>query len=218
MNTSGMNTFEQMSLFSPTVAEQERGQQSFNLPDGDVTLYEGFLGAEQSDRILRTLTHETPWRQDHIQIAGKTIPLPRLTAWYGDPGKGYAYSGIAMQAEPWTATLLDIKTRVEAKTGVPFNSVLLNYYRTGQDSVAWHSDDEPELGHHPVIASVSVGATRRFHLKHKTNKALNRVAIDLTHGSLLLMQGATQHGWQHQVPKTARPVGPRINLTFRAIA
>jgi alkylated DNA repair dioxygenase AlkB len=212
-----MDNFEQMSLFSAEQATSGGAPSWGQLPEADVSFIRHFFGAADSDRILHTLTEATPWRQDHILIAGKSIPLPRLTAWYGDPGKNYAYSGIAMYPSPWTETLLDIKAKVEATAGVPFNSVLLNHYRTGQDSVAWHSDDEPGLGRNPVIASVSFGATRRFHLKPKTNSTIDRVAIDLTHGSLLLMQGPTQHFWLHQVPKTTRAVGPRINLTFRYI-
>ena len=139
-----------------------------------------------------------------------------MTAWYGDAGKTYCYSGITVEPIPWTPLLLSIKTRVEAVANTTFNSVLLNYYRGEQDSVSWHSDDEPELGQNPVIASVSFGATRKFQFKHKTNPDL-RAAIDLTPGSLLIMAGATQHFWKHQIPKTTKPVGARINLTFRVI-
>ncbi|PIQ22289.1 MAG: alpha-ketoglutarate-dependent dioxygenase AlkB [Cytophagales bacterium CG18_big_fil_WC_8_21_14_2_50_42_9] len=148
---------------------------------------------------------------------GKQIWLPRLTAWYGDPGKTYQYSGIQNEPLPWIPALLEIKQAVETLAGVPFNSVLLNYYRHGQDSMGWHADDEPKLGTNPVIASVSFGQTRRFNFRHRTIKALPKKSVLLTHGSLLLMQGSTQHFWQHQLPKTKAISAPRLNLTFRII-
>ena len=148
---------------------------------------------------------------------GKEVNLPRLTAWYGDKGKSYKYSGIEMNPNTWTPTLLIIKEKVETVAGFNFNSVLVNLYRNGQDYVSWHSDDESELGNNPTIASVSFGATRRFILRHKSNRDLGKVEVALTHGSLILMQGTTQHFWQHQVPKTAKKISPRINLTFRVI-
>ena len=142
---------------------------------------------------------------------------PRLNAWYGDPGCRYGYSGTRFEPLPWTETLTDIKERLTATLGVAFNSMLANRYRDGRDSVAWHSDDEPELGRNPVIASVSLGATRRFTLKHKSRRDIRPLAVDLTHGSLLVMSGPTQHQWLHQIAKTTRIVGERINLTFRYI-
>lgn len=185
--------------------------------DGDVVLYRNFFGTERNDRYLNRLLNETPWRQDHIQIYAKSIPLPRLTAWYGDPGRVYTYSGIQMEPLAWTPTLLEIKSRIDLLAEVEFNSVLLNLYRTGQDSVAWHSDDEPELGQNPVIGSVSFGATRRFSFKHRFDKARKPIHTELTHGSFLLMRGTTQHDWFHQIPKTKKPVVERINLTFRVV-
>lgn len=183
--------------------------------DGEVVLYRNFFGIERSDRYFQTLLHETPWRQDHLQIFAKSIPLPRLTAWYGDAP--YTYSGIQMQPLSWTPTLLEIKSRIEPLAEVEFNSVLLNLYRSGQDSVAWHSDDEPELGQNPVIGSVSFGATRRFAFKHKRDRSQKAISLDLTPGSFLLMRGTTQHDWLHQIPKTQKLIQPRINLTFRVI-
>lgn len=188
--------------------------QKLALPDADIMLYPTFLDAQESDRLFADLLAQTHWRQDMLTVYGKSIALPRLTAWYGD--RAYTYSGITMPPQPWTPPLLVIKTKVETVAGTEFNSVLLNLYRHGRDSVTWHSDDEAELGHNPVIASVSLGAIRRFGLRHKQRQAL-KTAIDLMPGSLLLMQGATQHHWQHQIPKTAKPVNPRINLTFRVI-
>lgn len=187
------------------------------LPDADVTLHEGFFDLEASDRFFAQLLCEVNWRLEVAQLFNKPIPLPRLSAWYGDMGKSYSYSGIEMQPEAWTENLLEIKTAVEPVAQVCFNSVLLNLYRDGQDSVGWHSDAEPVLGRNPVIASVSFGATRRFSLKHKFRQDLQPIHLDLTHGSLLLMQGSTQHYWVHQVPKTTKLVGQRINLTFRVI-
>src|SRR5262249_24736355 len=152
--------------------------------------------------FLQKLMETINWKQEKIKLYGKPIDLPRLTAWYGDEGKSYTYSGIKVDPEPWTADLLDIKQEIETVSGTSFNSVLLNLYRGELNSVAWHSDDEPELGTNPVIGSVSFGATRSFQLRHKQNKKL-RVNINLTHGSYLLMKGPTQHCWQHQVPKAS---------------
>lgn len=144
------------------------------------------------------------------------MPQPKLTFWYSDPGKPYTYSGITMIPTPWTPVLLDLKTKVESVSGVVFNSVLLNLYRDGSDSTGWHSDDESELGQNPVIGSLSLGRTRRFMLRHRFEKGLKH-QLELNSSSFLLMQKTTQHYWQHQVPKTKRPVPHRINLTFRVI-
>ncbi len=187
------------------------------LPDADLSLFDHFFDESEADRLHRMLTTEVPWQQDRITVYGRTLDQPRLTAWHADPGKTYAYSGIRMHPRPWTPALLAIKARVEDAAQAVFNSVLLNLYRSGRDSVGWHRDDEPELGRNPVIASVSLGATRMFQMRHVARKDLGRIDIPLGHGSLLLMCGTTQHCWEHQVPKTARPVGPRINLTFRRI-
>ena len=181
-----------------------------------MTFFPHFFEAAEADSFLTALTTNIAWQQEPIRIYGRTIHQPRLTAWYGDPGKSYSYSGITLTPQPWTPELLQIRLRVEAVSGCVFNSVLLNMYRNERDSVSWHSDDEPELGQNPIIASVSFGATRRFQFKHKTDSA-QRAAVDLTHGSALLMAGTTQHCWKHQIPKTSRVQGPRINLTFRVI-
>ena len=141
---------------------------------------------------------------------------PRLTAWYGDAGIAYRYSGITMQPEPWTRMLNEIKTRLEKFSGFTFNSVLLNLYRDGQDSMGWHRDDEKELGKNPAIGSVSFGDCRKFMIRHVQDRSLKN-AINITNGSLLLMAGEMQHYWQHSIPKTAKPAGVRINLTFRKI-
>lgn len=187
------------------------------LPDADIVLYRDFVTPAQADLWLRALLAESiPWKQDEIVLYGKTIPVPRLASWHGDSGCSYTYSGIRSEPNAWTPCLLDIRTTVEALVGLRFNSVLINQYRDGLDSVAWHSDDEPELGHNPTIASLSLGATRLFQLKHKRFES-RRTEFDLTNGSLLLMRGKTQHHWMHQVPKTRRFCGMRVNLTFRVI-
>ena len=155
------------------------------------------------------------WRQDEIFVYGRAVRIPRLQAWYGDNQQSYQYSGLTMLALPWTAVLLDIKQAVESYSGCQFNSCLVNLYRDGNDSVSWHSDDEPELGTNPVIASVSLGAKRDFQLKHKMSG--KKLSVPLTSGSLLLMAGETQHYWQHCIAKSKRVESPRINLTFRQI-
>ena len=169
--------------------------------------------AQPPHNVMSELIDEVPWRAENIVVWGRTYPQPRLIAWYGDIGKNYTYSGINLSPVPWTQALMDIKSRVEGATRTDFNSVLLNLYRDGQDSVSWHADNEPGLGRNPVIASLSLGAMRRFQLKHR--RLEERHAFDLPHGSCLIMAGATQHHWLHQLPKTRAPVGPRINLTFR---
>lgn len=148
---------------------------------------------------------------------GRELLSPRLTAWYGDPGGEYSYSGVSHTPLAWTAPLLRLKHQVELATEAKFNSALLNLYRDGNDSVAWHSDDERELGPRPQIASLSLGAQRTFSLKHKARRDLPRVDLELTHGSLLWMGGTCQQHWLHQIPKRKRVTEPRINVTFRWI-
>jgi alkylated DNA repair dioxygenase AlkB len=200
-------------LFSNT---DENNNYSIDLPDADVVMYPNFFSSIKSDELFKKLKETTTWNQETIKFYGKEIDLPRLTAWYGDEGKNYSYSGIKVVPMKWTPTLLEIKSKIEIVSGVIFNSVLLNYYRTGKDSVSWHSDDEPELGKNPPIGSVSFGAKRPFQLKHIENKNL-KGTVELTNGSFLLMKGPTQHFWQHQIPKTTKQIGERINLTFRII-
>lgn len=191
--------------------------QRLQMSDADVWFYPEVFHEVEGNDIFAALQQEIAWRQDSATIFGRHHLLPRLTAWYGDPGKTYSYSGIHMEPLPWTPTLHHIKAVIEPIAQVEFNSVLLNLYRHGQDSMGWHSDDEPELGTNPVIGSVSLGGCRRFLLRHKTDKSIPKVEARLTNGSFLLMRGPTQHFWQHHVPKTQRPVEPRINLTFRVI-
>ena len=189
-----------------------------NLPDAELCYYPELFPTIEADTLLDSLKDEIEWTQNTIRFYGKESLVPRLEAWYGDPGKSYAYSGIHMDPKPWTKELITIKQTIEPLAGVIFNSVLINYYRDGKDRVAWHSDDEKELGKNPVIGSVSLGAERKFKLRHKHYKTNGlKHEIMLRHGSFLLMKGATQHHWMHEIPRTAKPIGPRINLTFRII-
>ncbi|TVQ94668.1 MAG: alpha-ketoglutarate-dependent dioxygenase AlkB [Deltaproteobacteria bacterium] len=203
----------QIGLFSPP-SRPAASRRGFDLPDAEIWLDPDWLPPDRASVLFDRLMDEVPWRQDQITMYGKTHHVPRLNAWYGDPGTVYTWSGIRMEPHPWEGGVGEIKARLEAEVGLRFNSALLNLYRDGQDSVAWHADDEPELGPDPVIASVSLGATRTFRLRH-LDGAHDPVNIDLDHGSLLFMGGRTQRCWHHCVPRRKRVDGPRINLTFR---
>ena len=193
-------------------------KQVFDLPDASVKYFPDMFEERHATRLLDALLKKVEWVQNTIRFYGKKSLVPRLEAWYGDPGKSYSYSGIQMDPTPWIEELLEIKRTIEPIAETRFNSVLINYYRDGQDRVAWHSDDEKELGIEPIIGSVSLGAKRRFKLRHKGfDKKGQQAEIMLAHGSLLLMKGPTQHFWKHEIPRTVRPVGKRINLTFRVI-
>ena len=188
------------------------------LPNSEISLNQKHFDSEIAANLLRDLTEEIPWVQNKIRFYGRESLVPRLESWHGDEGMSYTYSGIKMDAKPWTKNLLKIKESIEPIAMTTFNSVLINYYRDGKDRVAWHSDDEKELGKNPVIASVSLGAERKFKLRHKKYKENQlKHEVFLQNGSLLLMSGPTQHHWLHEVPRTAKPIGPRINLTFRVI-
>lgn len=200
-----------VSIHPAASGESER----LALPDGEGAWYRRAFTSAESAHLFAVLRQETPWRQHVITLYGRSIASPRLSAWYGDPGAVYSYSGLRLEPLPWTPTLCGVRERVEALASARFNSVLLNLYRDGQDSMGWHSDDEPELGRNPVIASVSFGAARRFLLQHKKRRL--RVELLLEDGDVLVLGGTTQHCWRHHVPKTRQPVGSRINLTFRAI-
>jgi alkylated DNA repair dioxygenase AlkB len=167
--------------------------------------------------LLTELIEQTPWRADSVVLWGKSYPQPRLTAWYGDEDARYEYSGLELAPLPWTARLLAIKARVEKATGSRFNSVLLNYYRNERDSMGMHSDDEPELGPEPVIASLSLGETRTLVFRHRSDRSRKSLRIELGDGSLLLMRGASQRNWKHGIAKERRACGARVNLTFRRI-
>ena len=182
----------------------------------EIEYIKDFFNKNESDILFNLLKKDIEWKQDLIQMYGKSYPLPRLTAWYGDKNKRYTYSGITMKPLSWTRELLKIRRKLEVFSQQEFNSVLLNYYRSGNDSVSWHSDDEEELGKHPIIGSLSFGGVRRFRFRNKRNKNLTQT-YELQNGSLLLMKGATQKFWEHEVPKTKKKVKERINLTFRFI-
>lgn len=185
------------------------------LPEGRLDLWPHCFSAAEGDRLYAALRDGLAWQQERLLIYGREHPVPRLVAWYGEAGASYRYSGVLHEPLPWTDALLEVRARIEAVTGVRYNSALANLYRNGRDGMGWHADDERELGRNPRIASLSFGATRRFRLRHRTTGETH--ALDLTHGSLLVMSGALQHHWVHCIPKTQRLVGPRINLTFREI-
>ncbi|RBP53337.1 alpha-ketoglutarate-dependent dioxygenase AlkB family protein [Arenicella xantha] len=185
------------------------------LPDADIEYRPGFLEHAAAMALFEQLLAETDWRQETVQVYGKSHLTPRLSCWMGDAGLDYQYSNMTMSPTPWSELLQTLKARLESATGDKFNSVLINLYRDGADSNGWHSDDEPELGESPVIASVSLGAVRDFKLRRK-NKSGESYSLALEHGSLLMMRGSTQRYWQHQIPKRAH-AGPRINLTFRFV-
>ncbi len=188
----------------------------FNVPNAEINYYPHFFDEEQSDLLFQELLLTIPWQQDDIKVFGKVHAQPRLTALFGNEGKSYSYSNIKMQPHSWNPILIDLKQKAEAVSATKFSTVLLNLYRDGKDSNGWHADNEKELGTNPVIASLSFGAERYFHLQHNNDKNL-KLKILLEHGSLLVMKGTTQHFWKHQIPKTAKPIGSRINLTFRSI-
>lgn len=188
------------------------------IPQDGVLLYlPQFLDPQETDHYFQILKENIRWRVDKIKLYGKEHNVPRLQAWYGDEGMNYSYSGIKLNPEPWIDPILELKLKIEAEAKSTFNSVLLNYYRTGDDYVAWHSDNEPELGPGPLIASLSLGGIRRFQLKHRFDKTLETVTLDLEPGSLVLMSGALQDNWLHRIAPTKKAVDPRINLTFRTI-
>jgi len=189
------------------------GKQIFDLPNADVILIDNFFTKEESDYYYNALLSQTTWREYEMPMYDKVVTAPRMISWYEDNDN--------IRADPATPELTNdlklIRSRVEAEVKLKFNAVLLNLYRNGKDSVAWHSDKTNNSGHDPVIASVTFGETRMFRLRHKTNKNIHQVEIPLHHGSFLLMAGTTNSFWEHQVPKTAKPVLPRINLTFRQV-
>jgi alkylated DNA repair dioxygenase AlkB len=200
---------EQLSFF-------EQAGQSAGLPSELLEYHRGFFNPGESGILLDRFINNIPWVQEDIKMYGKMMKTPRLTAWYGDPNKEYVFSGTKHHPILWTDELLMIKEKIEPISGVQFNSVLLNYYRDANDSVAWHSDDEYELGVNPIIASVSFGQVRRFDIRHKQDRN-RKYSIYLENGSLLIMKGDLQHNWVHQIPKSTKPIKARVNLTFRVI-
>ena len=177
--------------------------------------YDAHAFASRADALFEALHRETPWEQHRLRIFGRDVGSPRLSCWVGDEGTAYKYSGTLFEPHAWTPTLAALREELAARFELRFNSVLANLYRDGRDSMGWHSDDEPELGKEPAIASLSFGAVRRFRFRSRETKRVV-LAIDLDPGSLLVMRGATQRLYHHDLPKTAR-AGARINLTFRSI-
>ncbi len=184
--------------------------------NGEAFFFPSFFSKAESDKLFQHLQNKIEWKQEPIKIFGKDVMQPRLTAWYGDEGNAYKYSGITMEPLKWEESLLFIKQKIEPIAHVNFNSALLNQYRDGKDSMGWHGDNEKELGTNPVIGSVSFGAARKFQLCCYHDKSRVK-SIGLSHGSFLLMQGQTQHYWEHQIPKTSMEIPARINITFRII-
>jgi alkylated DNA repair dioxygenase AlkB len=194
------------------------GWRHLPLPGAELSLWSHWLGVAQADALLAELLATIPWETHRIRIFGREVDSPRLSCWIGDPDATYIYSRTRFKPHPWTPALDVLRTQIEAACGARFNSVLANLYRSGQDSMGWHSDDEPELGRQPVIASLSLGAVRRFRLKpRRQENARDACAIELGHGSLLRMAGDTQRSYLHSLPKTTAAMGPRINLTFRRV-
>src|SRR5580698_4470575 len=184
------------------------------LPKGMLEYTPGLFSVVESNAYLEKFIDTVPWEQKTVKMWDKHMLTPRLTAWYGDPQTNYAFTGLKLDPMPWTPELLEIKARVEPLAGVTFNSVLLNYYRDGNDSVAWHSDKENVLGKRPVIASVTFGQVRSFDIRRKT-KHKETYSVRLEHGSFLLMKAGLQEAFEHRIAKSSRPMKPRINLTFR---
>ncbi|HJV86175.1 MAG TPA: alpha-ketoglutarate-dependent dioxygenase AlkB [Noviherbaspirillum sp.] len=203
---------DSLSLFSGSSTPE-----TIPMQDAQVRFMQAFYRQPLSGELMERLLSEICWRQETIILWGKEHLQPRLSAWYGDAGSRYTYSGVMLDPHPWSDTLLRIRRDIENATGHHFNSVLLNLYRNEHDSVGWHSDAEPELSNAPAIASLSLGDTRMFRLRHRKRKEVQQVSIALTDGSLLLMEGTTQRFWQHAVMKEKDARLPRINLTFRTI-
>jgi alkylated DNA repair dioxygenase AlkB len=189
---------------------------TIDLPDADVALDPAWLPAAGADALFAQLQSDIAWEVHRIRLFGRMVDSPRLSCWIGEADAAYAYSGTRFDPRPWPSSLLPVRERLQRETGIAFNSALANLYRDGRDRMGWHSDNEPELGPRPVIASLSLGASRRFVFRHRSVASLQREII-LTHGSLLLMGGDTQAHYRHALPASARVHEPRINLTFRQI-
>jgi alkylated DNA repair dioxygenase AlkB len=186
-----------------------------DLPTPDVAWFPDWLAPDVAAQWLARIVAEVAWQQDSMFTPAGKVPLPRLTAWQGEPDAVYVYSGIRNVPSAWTPAVAALKAAVEAASDATFNSVLLNRYRSGADSMGWHADREPELGKEPVIASVSLGVARRFDLQHNKTGVVQSYA--LKGGSLLVMRGRTQAEWRHRVPKEPKVQGERVNLTFRFV-
>jgi alkylated DNA repair dioxygenase AlkB len=191
-------------------------KQEFVLPNAHLEYFPNCFTESEANTYFNILKLDTNWCEDDIKVFGKIYKQPRLTALFGENNKPYSYSNITMYPAPFTPSILEIKNKVEAISSQKFNTVLLNLYRNGNDSNGWHADNEKELGKHPIIASVTFGEERPFHFKHRRLKN-ERHKITLEHGSLLIMKGAMQEHWLHQIAKTKKQIGERINLTFRTL-
>lgn len=184
---------------------------------GEVIVYPDFLNKEDADKLFDLLMKDVPWNQEKSRWG---VPVPRLNAWYAEKGVGYSYSGISHEGKGWHPECEKIKEEIELRSKSKFNSLLLNLYRDGNDSIGLHTDSEPSLGKNPIVASLSLGATRRFSLRHMKDKEGNnylRHNMTLNHGELLVMAGTLQHHWLHELPKEPGVKEPRISLTFRNI-
>lgn len=186
------------------------------LADASLRYCEDWLPGSEADALLKALNERIPWQQHHLRLFGKVHAAPRLSCWIGDPDAVYTYSGTRFLPQPWSPLLAGLRARLELELNVSFNSVLANLYRDGNDAMGWHSDDEPELGPAPLIASLSLGAERRLQFKRKQAGA-RASGMALAHGSLLLMAGDTQKNYRHALPRSTRVAGARVNLTFRQI-
>lgn len=207
---------EQLDIFGHFNHENKFPKIGLNkIHNGEFVYLPNFFSKQESDGFYISLKNNILWKQESMNMYGKKIDFPRLTAWYGDNDKPYSFSGITLSPSPWNEEIIAIKNKIEPESNVIFNSVLLNRYRNGLDSISWHTDAEKELGRNPVIASANFGETRKFQLRHIVTK--EKLEIELKHGSLLIMRGELQHFWQHQVPKSSKPLKERINLTFRVI-
>ncbi|MGH8050335.1 MAG: alpha-ketoglutarate-dependent dioxygenase AlkB family protein [Arenimonas sp.] len=193
------------------------GFNQLELPGAGLLFHPGWLDSKAANSLFEILRKQVAWERHRIKIFGREVESPRLSCWMGDAGANYVYSNTRFEPHAWLPELQSLRERLQAECEAQFNSVLANLYHNGQDSMGWHSDDEPELGTQPVIASISLGETRRFSFKAKTAGA-KAVHLELPHGSLLLMRGDTQKNYRHALAKTAKPVGERINLTFRNIS
>ena len=183
--------------------------------DGSAVLFPDFLSESDADDFFEGLHAQTPWEQNFIRLFGKDVSEPRLSAWHAEADLPYTYSGVPRTPHPWKEPLSSLRTACEAHTGQSFNGALLNLYRTGLDAMGWHSDNEAVNGPNPVIASISLGAERRFDFRHKQSREM--ISVVLPHGSLLVMSGACQTFWLHRIAKTTRQTEPRINVTFRRL-
>ncbi|AWH86323.1 alpha-ketoglutarate-dependent dioxygenase AlkB [Flavobacterium album] len=202
-----MTLFDDIELFTVGTSPKKY----HDLPGLELMQHDSFVPREQADRYYEILLESTPWRRYEMPMYDKIVTAPRMVAWYGEQeeaGEG---------ALPWTPELLELRRKVESGTGLEFNAVLLNLYRNGNDSVAWHSDREHKIGKNPNIASVTFGQTRPFKFRHKIDKSIGQLEIPLHHGTLLLMSGTTNTFWEHHIPKSAKDMLPRINLTFRQV-